>query len=155
MKLFRIISKWRKQKAAAFGRLCVETEELSRALMGDEAAAFGRLCVETEELSRALMGDEAAAFGRLCVETNPRLSVKDRLIAAAFGRLCVETRRRYIFCRSFLQPPSGGCVLKQPLCDKRATPLRAAAFGRLCVETIELPSATTHTACSRLRAAVC
>ena len=33
------------------------------------AAAFGRLCVETEKLDLILGAVSAAAFGRLCVET--------------------------------------------------------------------------------------
>ena len=56
--------------AAAFGRLCVETEwfEPSMANMVG-AAAFGRLCVETIGAKMAIYDRDAAAFGRLCVET--------------------------------------------------------------------------------------
>ena len=36
-----------------------------------------------------------------------------REVAAAFGRLCVETEARKFGGVSLVQPPSGGCVLKQ------------------------------------------
>ena len=39
---------WKKSKAAAFGRLCVETVDFKNADDFVEAAAFGRLCVETK-----------------------------------------------------------------------------------------------------------
>ena len=123
--------------AAAFGRLCVETDVAivakfedvmqppsggcvlkpcarSRYILAGEAAAFGRLCVETfSAYQNARLSLGAAAFGRLCVETfsacqNARLS----LGAAAFGRLCVETFLRSHFLLENTQPPSGGCVLK-------------------------------------------
>ena len=35
-----------------------------------DAAAFGRLCVETDYASGVVKSVEAAAFGRLCVETS-------------------------------------------------------------------------------------
>ena len=54
------------------------------------AAAFGRLCVETRILRRDIILQMAAAFGRLCVETLPP--------------------NRRVF--AYVQPPSGGCVLK-------------------------------------------
>ena len=55
------------------------------------AAAFGRLCVETHETDhwQGIIG--AAAFGRLCVETMHSVVMLNMSIAAAFGRLCVET----------------------------------------------------------------
>ena len=34
-----------------------------------------------------------------------------------------------------MQPPSGGCVLKQHQLDINSYAVDAAAFGRLCVET--------------------
>ena len=76
-----------------------------------------------------------------------------------------------------IQPPSGGCVLKQQkfapkkknlhpaafrrLCVETLLPsaiaqvLSPAAFRRLCVETIAPCSATTSCLTSRLQAAVC
>ena len=56
--------------AAAFGRLCVETEQLQSITKKLDAAAFGRLCVETVGWWCQSNGEEAAAFGRLCVETH-------------------------------------------------------------------------------------
>ena len=44
----------------------VEVEFRSRDIV---AAAFGRLCVETSNISYSHIVDWAAAFGRLCVET--------------------------------------------------------------------------------------
>ena len=55
--------------------------------------------------------------------------------AAAFGRLCVETASACSLATPSLQPPSGGCVLKQASAKPRCRWLQAAAFGRLCVET--------------------
>ena len=40
-------------KAAAFGRLCVETQRLTSLCRRSPAAAFGRLCVETLGQSKA------------------------------------------------------------------------------------------------------
>ena len=34
-----------------------------------EPAAFGRLCVETDDIVEKLLNPKPAAFGRLCVET--------------------------------------------------------------------------------------
>ena len=60
---------------------------------GTPAAAFGRLCVETN-VPYGLNGDvSAAAFGRLCVETFAEETTTPTGIAAAFGRLCVETTK--------------------------------------------------------------
>ena len=55
-----------------------------------------------------------AAFGRLCVETTGKRTGMKRYYPAAFGRLCVETRGT-VSCKvtTTVQPPSGGCVLKQ------------------------------------------
>ena len=55
------------------------------------AAAFGRLCVETQACSKSRLYLFAAAFGRLCVETLSSFYLKVNMLAAAFGRLCVET----------------------------------------------------------------
>ena len=57
------------KNAAAFGRLCVETDKLNNSEYYSQAAAFGRLCVETVLSDDPEKFDEAAAFGRLCVET--------------------------------------------------------------------------------------
>ena len=54
---------------------------------------------------------------------------------AAFGRLCVETMQTKGKWSSPIQPPSGGCVLKQAVDLLRNEIEQPAAFGRLCVET--------------------
>ena len=78
--------------------------------------------------------------------------------SAAFGRLCVETTVCICYGKYYVQPPSGGCVLKlfwvvNPLVLEDQPPSggcvlklynqgirsyadKTAAFGRLCVETI-------------------
>ena len=56
------------------------------------AAAFGRLCVETNFSVCSNHKAVAAAFGRLCVETILKVPSQNPVYwAAAFGRLCVET----------------------------------------------------------------
>ena len=79
----------------------------------------------------------AAAFGRLCVETCAvGVAIPGNFDAAAFGRLCVETTIRHGTCFGFMQPPSGGCVLKPWVSHLNILGMAAAAFGRLCVETV-------------------
>ena len=58
----------------------------------EAAAAFGRLCVETDDIVDKLLNPKAAAFGRLCVETTTVTAPPSWAPAAAFGRLCVETQ---------------------------------------------------------------
>ena len=105
---------------AAFGRLCVETQNgvmLSLAHpsqppsggcvvkpyeklldnWGIKPAAFGRLCVETDIDAANSFFPNPAAFGRLCVETISLVIASGLAKPAAFGRLCVET----LFCRHF------------------------------------------------------
>ena len=145
------------RQPAAFGRLCVETLQLTLNGAPPRPAAFGRLCVETTHLLPHLVyilqppsGGcvlklktfvkisgrlKPAAFGRLCVETFLTTKPLQWLNPAAFGRLCVETLRLLKYLEQKSQPPSGGCVLK-PFCACRACcPSLPAAFGRLCVET--------------------
>ena len=98
--------------AAAFGRLCVETDGGDNSMLFIEAAAFGRLCVETSVLYNSLKLLKAAAFGRLCVETTLLKKLNANDFAAAFGRLCVETLTKGDKKENSPQPPSGGCVLK-------------------------------------------
>ena len=56
---------------------------------------------------------------------------------------------------SALQPPSGGCVLKQEQVAVVAVAEAPAAFGRLCVETSPNVEFIELDKPSRLRAAVC
>ena len=127
-------------RAAAFGRLCVETP----ATVGEmrtfrqppsggcvlkrqagctffrrvEAAAFGRLCVETSNSTNFHMEDNAAAFGRLCVETLP---ISSRITPLPWqppsGGCVLKLSRHCPRRRRFRQPPSGGCVLKPSRID--------------------------------------
>ena len=125
-------------------------------LLREAAAAFGRLCVETGNAQSGTPGVSAAAFGRLCVETTPHLTICLKCLAAAFGRLCVETENEVVSKIFVVQPPSGGCVLKQLFTAEKYGEQRAAAFGRLCVETPITPiGVPALRASSRLRAAVC
>ena len=54
-----------------------------------------------------------------------------------------------------IQPPSGGCVLKQIAVNQEQEFVDPAAFGRLCVETGDAAVYTAWRLASRLRAAVC
>ena len=59
-----------------------------------------------------------------------------RYSAATFGWLCVETLEYCILSwYLYLQPPSGGCVLKPTGVWFDIISLLAATFGWLCVET--------------------
>ena len=69
LKLEKVTALSDDERAAAFGRLCVETNYIKLAMAGTCAAAFGRLCVETLDLKAQEFSWLAAAFGRLCVET--------------------------------------------------------------------------------------
>ena len=62
---------------------------------------------------KRLFKRDSAAFGRLCVETSLSIALKCCSPPAAFGRLCVETINQFLPKLLSLQPPSGGCVLKQ------------------------------------------
>ena len=55
------------------------------------AAAFVRLCVETQKTITSGQISRAAAFVRLCVETASKKKPVRNALAAAFVRLCVET----------------------------------------------------------------
>ena len=74
---------------------------------------------------------------------------------AAFGRLCVETSPKTTRRTQYLQPPSGGCVLKQGTRLWEGSRKGPAAFGRLCVETKMGSAGVSAGLSSRLRAAVC
>ena len=100
-------------RAAAFGRLCVETPQRAVEVRATVRQPPSGGCVLKRLAPRTLFRAWiAAAFGRLCVETKPRSRASVRDLAAAFGRLCVETPRRRSKSRAAWQPPSGGCVLK-------------------------------------------
>ena len=92
-------------------------------------------CVLKQILGYGCRVVAAAAFRRLCVETLPVICRISRLRTAAFRRLCVETDTLCLELGCCIQPPSGGCVLKQ-IVWRIAKFGIAAAFRRLCVETL-------------------
>ena len=117
--------------AAAFGRLCVETDPRPYRLGRRRPAAFGRLCVETLCFLLFFVGYNQPPSGGcvLKLQTHTRHL---RYLTAAFGRLCVETKKSLATEWAKRQPPSGGCVLKQAILNQ-----------------------ARRKSCSRLRAAVC
>ena len=61
----------------------------------------------------------------------------------------------FSFVHPSIQPPSGGCVLKQYF-DNHINAIHIpAAFRRLCVETISFEGTSEFDKASRLQAAVC
>ena len=70
-------------------------------IQGDKAAAFGRLCVETKALLGIMLSQYRQPPSGGCVLKPP---VVDRnqfsITAAAFGRLCVETSNRLLPCHN-------------------------------------------------------
>ena len=76
---------------AAFGRLCVETCNLSDGLFCVLPAAFGRLCVETKVLLRDLPFPSQPPSGGCVLKQKLQVMITTRNLPAAFGRLCVET----------------------------------------------------------------
>ena len=103
-----------KPKAAAFGRLCVETSVPILRWRINFAAAFGRLCVETLSIEYLKPYLEQPPSGGCVLKPCLLFRKNNRTFAAAFGRLCVETTLN-------------GCSFGY---------ISAAAFGRLCVETV-------------------
>ena len=102
--------------SAAFGRLCVETND----------ALFGRVhfgqppsggCVLKQVSAHADgIGDIAnqPPSGGCVLKLLLCRRQQQAQQSAAFGRLCVETNHPKHYQKPFqAQPPSGGCVLKQ------------------------------------------
>ena len=78
-------------------------------------AAFGRLCVETQQQNKTDSPSEPAAFGRLCVETSPKcLLGADCRSQPPSGGCVLKLEQPPHQVIAQLQPPSGGCVLKLP-----------------------------------------
>ena len=81
-------------------------------LMLKPPAAFGRLCVETLDLSDKSSYNAQPPSGgcvlKLLINRSNIMSIEP----AAFGRLCVETCLNHGEWLKIDQPPSGGCVLK-------------------------------------------
>ena len=132
-----------------------------------EAAAFGRLCVETNQVQGWLWHCVAAAFGRLCVETLGRslrwhsydwqppsggcVLKRCTVINACCVTRC--SRLRAAVCwnnRLFIdQIPFFRSRLRAAVCWNchwriYQRTIRAAAFGRLCVETFKALLRLTH-----------
>ena len=137
LKLLNQKPKSRQANAAAFGRLCVETD--FDKVFGEtdtDAAAFGRLCVETAPFGNLMVSPFAAAFGRLCVETRISSPLNAFLkVQPPSGGCVLKLFLSFGSVMLALQPPSGGCVLKHQQRNRRGNRPKAAAFGRLCVET--------------------
>ena len=77
-----------------------------------------------------------AAFGRLCVETDCLCSVGHFVLYQPPSGGCVlKQPKNSTICCKIVQPPSGGCVLKLVVLVMLLSTLLPAAFGRLCVET--------------------
>ena len=114
LKLVIIQSLNKPQYAAAFGRLCVETDKLSfykkqpiqqppsggcvlkhcpatNSEVEYEQPPSGGCVLKQHNDEHLMHYKNAAAFGRLCVETNSNNLDFSGAPAAAFGRLCVET----------------------------------------------------------------
>ena len=97
----------------------------------------------------------AATFGWLCVETDLVEEDRPKFFAATFGWLCVETTKPMQQISQSMQPPSGGCVLKQNDFWHCVRQSDAATFGWLCVETLAASAALADSVGSHLRVAVC
>ena len=79
-------------KAAAFGRLCVETiKALLGFLVGERQPSSCGCVLKRPQLLYFLPTYPAAAFARLCVETKIIFLAANSNSAATFGWLCVET----------------------------------------------------------------
>ena len=80
-------------KAAAFGRLCVETRNMSSRKVVMIAAAFGRLCVETNKVKLIHYPALQPPSGGCVLKLQDGSEKALNSYAAAFGRLCVETQK--------------------------------------------------------------
>ena len=144
--------------AAAFGRLCVETDQANNIFNGLEQPPSGGCVLKPLEW-RPLYNSRCSRLRAAVCWNRSTNSIMLPFYAAAFGRLCVETYLlHHTLHKINPQPPSGGCVLKQHGISyhqmlKLRSRLRAAvcwnlsflhlvflfyaaAFGRLCVETL-------------------
>ena len=77
-----------------------------------------------------------AAFGRLCVET-PYALERNTVgsVQPPSGGCVLKQLFKLNTLWQFSQPPSGGCVLKHKRKLNHDYDYKPAAFGRLCVET--------------------
>ena len=103
-------------------------------------AAFRRLCVETLPHSHADPIFSPAAFRRLCVETVANPAIRRMELQPPSGGCVLKQSIPFQRRPRIIQPPSGGCVLKLPLSRHGIPIAMPAAFRRLCVETSVRPS---------------
>ena len=81
-----------------------------------------------------------AAFGRLCVETTAIFrTLKLCWLQPPSGGCVLKLHSGFVVIGQSAQPPSGGCVLKPPYIYCSPLSVAPAAFGRLCVETVGKP----------------
>ena len=101
--------------AAAFGRLCVETVGISSKHFGYGGSRLrAAVCWNSFECELSdidVVGSRLRAA--VCWNVNLLFFCVALPTAAAFGRLCVETVPCIFTWKNSVQPPSGGCVLKQ------------------------------------------
>ena len=144
-------------KAAAFGRLCVETfhppllKYISKSRSRLRAAVCWNL-IPSASLSRM----RAAAFGRLCVETG---CIRCNLFVGGGSRLraavCWNSGDVVIGNEKCAQPPSGGCVLKQNELNPTYWYIGSSRLRAAVCWNSNLPPSPFKDCSSRLRAAVC
>ena len=77
-----------------------------------QAAAFRRLCVETDSKLSSVIDSNAAAFRRLCVETDYSGSPAGSMAQPPSGGCVLKRVKQCLAVGYGEQPPSGGCVLK-------------------------------------------
>ena len=82
-----------------------------------------------------LLREAPAAFGRLCVETLILSMTVAAWVQPPSGGCVLKLKDELIKRGARSQPPSGGCVLKPSSGGRLPAPPYPAAFGRLCVET--------------------
>ena len=141
---------------AAFGRLCVETTVAEDAPNPDVQPPSGGCVLKQINHPAFNRRHQPAAFGRLCVETRPPYRYFSRQYPAAFGRLCVETEYEQSLLRHIAaQPPSGGCVLKQPDTDNQVKQMLQPPSGGCVLKPDSDYRTIDWDKTSRLRAAVC
>ena len=122
---------------AAFGRLCVETAELTEFNGEKVPAAFGRLCVETPNQTRRSSAYPQPPSGGCVLKLGLHgIKLAIHLAQPPSGGCVLKPLTDCLDFRPNIQPPSGGCVLKPFFCFVILFITKPAAFGRLCVETI-------------------
>ena len=98
-------------------------------------AAFRRLCVETTKFCIFWIVQSPAAFRRLCVETITASQGGAATIQPPLGGCVLKQWKPRPYPSRLYQPPLGGCVLKLLSAVDFLTTEYPAAFRRLCVET--------------------